>query len=442
MIYLSDFPKIIQIEPTNSCNFSCSMCLLSLWKNKKRNSISLSLFEKIAKETFPHISRLVLYGMGEPLTHKKFLDLLRIARKYLQAEGKIAFTTNGSLFNENMVNEVLENNLVDEIVFSCDTFEGQESLGHSMAVTTVRKNLDYLLKHKKRCSIKVGIEIVVMKKNYKSLEKSIQMFCNKKVDFITISHIYPYKEHVQDEMMYTMLTNEALTIFEESGEKWDELILGVTREKFAESMQLQYRELYKYKDKLVKKERPYSERYNELLSKAKKKNVLLNTSLYLKEKEKLELLRELETIFKKIVQISKKSGVKVILPDIIPSFKNRECPYQANNAVIIRSDGEVVPCFKYLYDHPSYLDYHSRESSFYSFGNVKNNSFSEIWNGTDFTSFRSKLRNMNKNVPYCGNCSFSTNNCFYVTEGQSDCWGNEPFCSECPYSLNLTKCLL
>ncbi len=49
---------------------------------------------------------------------------------------------------------------------------------------------------------------------------------------------------------------------------------------------------------------------------------------------------------------------------------------------------------------------------------------------------------MNKEIPYCGDCSLSSNNCFYAIEDTSDCWGNEPFCSECPYSLNLTKCIL
>jgi len=444
VIKLDDFPKILQIEPTNACNFSCSMCLLSAWGDKKRNFLSLEQYKKLAEEAFPHISRVVLYGMGEPLLHKRFLDFLEIARNFLPSEGTISFTTNGSLLNKTKVDYILKNGLVDEIVFSCDTLADYSfsSLGHSLERSKVMNNLNYLLNHEKRKQVKIGIESVVMRSNYKYIEEMVSYFCDKKLDFISISHLYPYKEFIQEETMFTMITSEALSILEEVGDEWRELVLGFSREKFAESMQLAYKRHYKFKDKLLKKERPFSERYSKLIEKAKDKGVLLNISLYLKEKSKLPVLHELEKIFERVKTIAYNKGIQLFLPDIIPSFNERECPYFASKAVVIRSDGEIVPCFKYLYDHSTYLDSHSRESSYHSFGNINKDSLQNIWNSESFSFFRKRLENMNRNIPFCGNCSFSSNNCFYATEGQTDCWGNEPFCSECPYSLNLTKCLL
>ncbi|MHA1304251.1 MAG: SPASM domain-containing protein, partial [Candidatus Heimdallarchaeaceae archaeon] len=160
------------------------------------------------------------------------------------------------------------------------------------------------------------------------------------------------------------------------------------------------------------------------------------------ERKKLPILSELNENFKLAKKKAEEYGVELMLPAIYPIFADRSCSYVSAEATVIRSDGEVAPCFKYLYDHNSSLNQHERISSAYSFGNVFLESLEEIWNSKEYVKFRDRLNRFNEKIPYCGDCGLSSNNCFYATEDESDCYGNEPFCSECPYSLNITRCLI
>ncbi len=443
MIILSDIPDVLQIEPTNACNYSCSMCLSTMKQKEKALFFPLEEYQKLAEEVFPHLKKLVLYGLGEPLMHPNFLMFLEIAKIHLPSSASITFTTNGSLLDSEKINHILENKLADEIIFSCETVNENipNQVGHSLEEEQVQNNLDYCLSHKYRSNIRIGIETVIMDSNYLQLGEIIQKFVAKKVDFIALSHLYPFNESFENETVFSMITTEAITILDEVGSDWESIVLGVSREKFAEKLQDSYKAYYQFKDKLKPKERPVSEKYQEYVKRAKAKNVLLNISLYQKEFNKRNKLNDLQKIFDKCKIIAKKEGVDLILPSILPVYEERSCPYNDQNGSVIRSDGEVVPCFKYLWNHDSYLNSHSRFSSFYSYGNISETSFLDIWQSQKYSSFREKKSKMNENFPYCGNCSFSSNNCFYATEDTSDCWGNEPFCSECPYSVNLTKCL-
>jgi len=441
---MSDYPETLQIEPTNACNYSCSMCLNSRFTNQSNFLLPLEIFQKIAEESFPYISRLVLYGMGEPLVHPNFIEMLQIARKYLSKNATIFFTTNGSLLDKGKIDFILENKLADEIAFSCDELIQKESSIHEHVLKnqTVQSNLSYLLNHENRSQVKIGISSVIMKSNIETIEELVENLIEYGVDYISISHLFPYFEYLKDQVMFTMISNEALPILEEVGEEWKELVLGYTRELFAEQMQTSYKERYKVSEKIVEKQRPYSRKYKDLLEKAKNMDVLLNISLYEIERDKIKILYKLKNIFSDLKRRSKEKGVTLLLPDIFPVFSERKCPYNTTNTLVIRSDGETAQCFNYLWEHETFLNSHTRKSSNYSLGNVKEKTIKEIWTQETYQETRNKMKKMNENIPYCGDCSFSSNNCFYATEYSSDCWGNEPFCSECPYSVNLIKCLL
>ena len=420
------------------------MCLSSSWQQKTANFFPLETFSILAEENFHSIERLILYGMGEPLMHPSFIEMLKIAKKYLQSDASLFFLTDGSLLSPKLTDEILENRLADEITFSCETLSSDKDsiIGHSHNEKEVQSNLRYLLNHKDRSNIKVGVETVLMKSNYKRLPNLVKLLGELGVDYLSVSHLYPYNSTLTEEVFYTMISDEALSILDELGEDGWNFILGITKEQFGEKMQHTFKEQYKHKQNVIPKDRPYTRRYNELMKKAKEKNVTLNISLYMNEREKINKFKELHTVFTSSKDIAVEYGIELLVPPVSPSFKRRRCPYVATEAVVIRSDGEVAPCFKYLYDHNSSLNQHERESSSFSFGNINSQSLSTLWNNAKYSKFRGKLNHMNENLPFCGNCSLSSNNCFYAIEDTSDCWGNEPFCAECPYSLNLTTCLL
>jgi len=420
------------------------MCLSSSWQQKTANFFPLETFSILAEENFHSIERLILYGMGEPLMHPSFIEMLKIAKKYLQSDASLFFLTNGSLLSPKLTDEILKNKLADEIAFSCETLNTDRDsiIGHSHNEKVVQSNLSYLLKHKARSDVKVGVETVLMKSNYKRLPDLVKSLGELGVNYLSVSHLYPYNSSLTDEVFYSMISDEALSILDELGEDGWDFILGITKEQFGEKMQHTFKEKYKHKQNVIPKDRPYTKKYNELMKKAKENNVTLNIPLYMNEKDKIKEFQELHSIFSLSKDNATDYGIELLLPSTSSNFKKRRCPYVSTEAVVIRSDGEVAPCFKYLYDHNSSLNQHERESSSFSFGNIKSQSLTTIWNDVMFSKFRDKLNQVNENIPFCGNCSLSSNNCFYAIEDTSDCWGNEPFCAECPYSLNLTTCLL
>ncbi|MCG3260743.1 MAG: radical SAM protein, partial [Candidatus Heimdallarchaeota archaeon] len=375
---LTEYPKLIQVEPTNKCNYSCSMCLNAVG-NSENHFLSLDSFQSLAEEVFPNLEKLVLYGFGEPLIHPNFIEMLEISRKYLPSESKVTFTTNGSLLNKNRIDTIVKKQLADEIVFSCDMLLNGEIKPelHSLENRNVEANLRYLIERNVNKKIRIGIQSVIMKSNINQIEDVISKFGLIGIDFIALSHLFPFFKNLQEEVLFTMISQEALSILKENNNKWKEIILGVSKEKFAEKMQETYKQLYKNKANIKPKIRPFSEIFVKAQAKAKEKNVHLNVSLYLKEKDKLKALHELEKLFNKFSNIAEERNVELILPAIFPKFSDRRCPFQTANASVIRSDGNVVPCFNYLWDHESYLNNHVRENSSFTFGNIHQKPFLE-----------------------------------------------------------------
>ena len=83
--------------------------------------------------------------------------------------------------------------------------------------------------------------------------------------------------------------------------------------------------------------------------------------------------------------------------------KNADGTYTAKNklanhcwklwhANVITFDGLVVPC---CFD----------KDAMHQLGNLKNKSFKQIWNNTNYKQFRSELMNSRKNIDICANCS-------------------------------------
>ena len=64
-------PNIIQVELTNRCNLSCSMCIRHFW-NARLGDMNYDLFKKIDRKYFKISNRIDLYGGGEPLVYPRF----------------------------------------------------------------------------------------------------------------------------------------------------------------------------------------------------------------------------------------------------------------------------------------------------------------------------------------------------------------------------------
>ena len=114
-----DFPRRLQIETTNRCNASCSMCPILKMKRPK-GDMSFELWAKLTAELKdrPALRRVMLHVMGEPLLHPRFAEMFRYLREEAPHQ-PVEFSTNGSVLTSEKAEELVEIGF-EQINFSLD----------------------------------------------------------------------------------------------------------------------------------------------------------------------------------------------------------------------------------------------------------------------------------------------------------------------------------
>jgi len=93
-----EFPKNLMIEPINTCNLNCPLCITGTGNlNRKKKAMSLVSFKKIIDECKNRINRLYLYHYGEPFLHK---DILKMGSYATTAGMSVYISTNGTLIED------------------------------------------------------------------------------------------------------------------------------------------------------------------------------------------------------------------------------------------------------------------------------------------------------------------------------------------------------
>jgi MoaA/NifB/PqqE/SkfB family radical SAM enzyme len=423
----TDLPKILQIEPTNAFNFNCEMCLHASPEKTPPAYLPLETYEKLARDVFPSLDSLILFGWGEPLMHPDFIRMLEIARAALRPDATVKVTSNGSLLNDSIIDTIYDNELIDFLNISYDKPPGESDSfpGHHAASDRVLLNLDYALHHAMRSRIKIGIETVIMRSNIEALPELVDQFGKRGVDSILVSHVFPYYPRLEAEMLYTLMSSEAWAVFETIGDIDPQDWFGIKRNK--------------------KNTGGFPAGITQLqacaLDQARTDGITLNYSLYQAVKKRAPEFKNTRMLFNQAISNARHCGLQLDLPPLFGSLQKRACPYVQSHAAVIRSDGAVVPCFKNLYPHSAFFNGRTRAYMPHVFGSLARLPFTDIWNSAQYRQFRVDMHDMNKNIAWCGDCSFSLYYCYFSEESPHDCMLNEPFCSDCPFSLNLTRCI-
>jgi MoaA/NifB/PqqE/SkfB family radical SAM enzyme len=116
------FPPMLVVSITNVCNLRCVHCYYSKFiklPDYHPNMLPWNIWEKICMESSHWPGVVLNFGTdGEPLLHPRFLDMLRLARKY--SISPINITTNGILMNNKFKEAVIKESLVDIMNISID----------------------------------------------------------------------------------------------------------------------------------------------------------------------------------------------------------------------------------------------------------------------------------------------------------------------------------
>lgn len=103
---MPDFPRLMDVELTNVCNFHCLMCPVGLnVQERKKGYMSREVFERVLSQAVEHKTPLRFILWGEPTLHPEWLPWME------EAAGKgvlVHFNTNGSRLEEDHMRRLVD----------------------------------------------------------------------------------------------------------------------------------------------------------------------------------------------------------------------------------------------------------------------------------------------------------------------------------------------
>ena len=147
---LSPYPILLEIETSTACDLRCTMCELSLGHKRWGQPAKLMPYDDIVKvlDQFPALIWYDCTGIGEPLLHPRFLDMVGEAkRRGLYTE---CFDHMGN-WDEDVTDFIIDHKL-NRVQPSVDgaTKETYESIRRGASFETMCHNIRYLFAEKKR----------------------------------------------------------------------------------------------------------------------------------------------------------------------------------------------------------------------------------------------------------------------------------------------------
>jgi len=192
-VHTDDLRKMC-VEPTNACNLNCRTCVRHAW-DEPEGFMTWATLEAVVDgladavrengppgdgdggggaAAGPHAAGTVAFmGLGEPLLHPRFLDMVRLAKaRGLRAE----VTTNALLLDDEMAGGLLQAGL-DQLVVSIDGASA-EAFGRVRSGASLDKVVENVRRlHDRRGpnygpGMRIGIEFVAMRSNVGELPGS------------------------------------------------------------------------------------------------------------------------------------------------------------------------------------------------------------------------------------------------------------------------------
>ncbi len=145
---------------------------------------------------------------------------------------------------------------------------------------------------------------------------------------------------------------------------------------------------------------------------------------------------ETEKTFQEGFLLGLAKGMDVILPQS-QLRTDRHCRFVETQSAVVRWDGQVSPCYRFLHSYPEYVFGRRKQIEAHSFGSLREASLLDIWSSPEFMNYRYKV--ITGGYPSCTDCEF-VNGCDIVARTDMDCLGNAPSCGDCLWARGITVC--
>ncbi len=162
-----DTPFVVQVFPLYACNFKCNYCIFSVKREHQgfisdRTKMDFALYQKFIDELceFPRRVKVLRFvGIGEPLMHKRIVDMVRYASERGVAH-TLELLTNGSLLEPRLSDALVAAGLTRMVVSVQGTTaeKYRDVCGVKLDFERFLDNLRYFYEH--RGEVQVYIKIV------------------------------------------------------------------------------------------------------------------------------------------------------------------------------------------------------------------------------------------------------------------------------------------
>jgi MoaA/NifB/PqqE/SkfB family radical SAM enzyme len=222
---VADRLRKVYVEPTNACNLNCRTCVRHAW-NAPEGFMDWEVYEAVVEGLAAAADgggdqaagTIALMGLGEPLLHPRFLDMVRLAKERgLRAE----VTTNALLLDKTLADGLLAAGL-DQLVVSIDGASA-ETFGQVRSGASLEKVVSNVsLLHDRRSysygpSTRIGIEFVAMRSNVDELPGLNRLAAQLGASFVILSNVLAYTPELTAETLYdrsvTTYGGESTSVF-------------------------------------------------------------------------------------------------------------------------------------------------------------------------------------------------------------------------------------
>ena len=186
-------PNFVQIEPIGACNLRCRMCPIQFRaESTSQHAPALINYDVFCRliDQFPNLSELHLQGLGEPLLHPRFFDMVRYA-----TERGIVVSTNTNLsgLSERRAEECVRSGL-NRLHVSLD---GASAATYAFiriggTLERVLRNIERLNQAKARLGLslpELHIVAVVMRRNLHELPDLVRLAATLQMSALSVQHL-------------------------------------------------------------------------------------------------------------------------------------------------------------------------------------------------------------------------------------------------------------
>lgn len=103
------FPEVLQAEVTTRCNLECSFCKARPPEVRRRGDLSFELYDRVVTRLAGTLSRVNLWGAGEPMMHPDFFHMA--SRAASLGIRRVKVSTNGHFLSPDNIRRTLDSGI-------------------------------------------------------------------------------------------------------------------------------------------------------------------------------------------------------------------------------------------------------------------------------------------------------------------------------------------